>query len=81
MSEMLQTIGVGVLLLAMIIAIPASIVLHVRQQRSATTKGKATAAVGNALQDLDRLMARPSIEYRIEAENYVQKADDDQAGD
>lgn len=76
---MLQAIVIGVVLLAMIVVIPAAMVRHFRQPRDAKTKGH--AAVGNALQDLDRLMARPSIEYRIEAENYVQKTDDDQGGE
>jgi hypothetical protein len=62
MAELIQVIVVGVLLLATIIAIPASIVFHVRQSRAANVKGKAGAAVGSALQDLDRLMAMPSIE-------------------
>jgi hypothetical protein len=81
MPELLQAIVLGSILLAMIIALPASIVVHFRQSRDGKNRGKAGTAVGNALQDLDRLVARPSIEYRIEAENYTQKACDDQGGD
>jgi hypothetical protein len=81
MSELLQVIVIGLLLLAVIIAIPASIVAHHRQSRSPHHKGKAGAAIGSALQELDRLVARPSIEYRIETEHTVQKTDDDQGGE
>jgi hypothetical protein len=55
--------------------------MYHKQSRRSYEKGRASAAVGNALQDLDRLVTRPSVEYRIEAENYVQKADNDQGGE
>ena len=35
-------------------------------------------AVGNALMELDRLVARPSIEYTVEAETPILKREDDQ---
>jgi hypothetical protein len=38
------------------------------------------ASVGNAMQDLDRLVARPSIEYTIEAETSILKRGDNQGG-
>ena len=38
------------------------------------------AAVGNALQELDRLVARPSIEYKIQAEHPVRQVQDDGGG-
>src|SRR5436190_21507915 len=37
--------------------------------------------VGNAMQELDRLMARPSIEYRIEAENRSHLLEDERGGE
>jgi hypothetical protein len=80
MTELMQTVAVGLILLALIVAIPWSIVMSHKQSRRSYEKGRASAAVGNALQDLDRLVTRPSVEYRIEAENYVQNADDDQGG-
>ena len=81
MSELLQAIVIGGILLAIIVAIPASIVAHYRHSRDPKNQGKAGAAIGNALQDLDRLVERPSIEYRMETENYTQQASDDQGGD
>lgn len=38
-------------------------------------------SVGNALQELDRIVARPSIECTIEAETPILKREDDQGGD
>ena len=43
--------------------------------------GGHTAGIGAALQELDRLVARPAIEYKIETEHHVQDVDDDKGGD
>ena len=37
---------------------------------------KTSAAIGNALQELDRLVARPSVEHKVEAEDHVQATDE-----
>jgi hypothetical protein len=37
--------------------------------------------MGSALQELDRIVARPSIEYTIEAETPILKRENDQGGD
>jgi hypothetical protein len=42
---------------------------------------KTTAALGSALQDLDRLIARPSLEHKVELENKVHKHDNDVGGE
>jgi hypothetical protein len=39
--------------------------------------GSFTAGVGAAMQELDRIMARPSAEHIIEAENPVLRREDD----
>jgi hypothetical protein len=39
-------------------------------------RGKASSAAGSVLQDLDRLLARPSVEHKIEVENRIQDRDD-----
>lgn len=44
-------------------------------------KRKSTAAIGSALQELDRLLARPSIEHRIEAEDPDKLVEDEKGGD
>ena len=78
---MLQFVFLVAVLIFMLVAIPASMVSHLRRPRSQRNKHRAGSAVGNALQDLDKLVARPSIEYQIEAEHFVQRADDEKAGD
>jgi hypothetical protein len=43
--------------------------------------GGLTAGVGAAMQELDRVMARPSVEHQIEAENQTLRRDDDAGSD
>ena len=43
--------------------------------------GGLSAGVSGAMQELDRLMTRPSIEHKLEIENQVQQSDDDSGGD
>jgi hypothetical protein len=38
-------------------------------------------AMGNALQELDRLVARPSVEFTVEAERPILRREDDKGGD
>ncbi len=37
--------------------------------------------MGNAMQELDRLLARPSMEYRVEAEDEDRLVQDEKAGE
>ncbi|HEX2474292.1 MAG TPA: hypothetical protein VHK01_06085 [Lacipirellulaceae bacterium] len=43
--------------------------------------GSFTAGVGAAMQELDRVMARPSVEHIIKAENPVLRREDDSGAD
>jgi hypothetical protein len=43
--------------------------------------GSFTAGVGAAMQELDRVMARPSAEHILEAENPVLRREDHSASD
>ena len=43
--------------------------------------GGISAGVGAALQELDRLVTRPSVEYTIETENPVHQREDDTDGE
>lgn len=54
---------------------------HLRGGRRQGRRRASGATVGNALQELDRIVARPSIEYTIAAETPILKRDDDQGGD
>jgi len=70
---------------AIIIGLPAmiiwSIVDHLRGRGSERKGGSASAGIGAAMVELDRLMARPSAEHIVEAKNQVLKREDDQGGD
>ena len=46
-----------------------------------TNPDRSTAAMGGALQELDRLVARPSIEHKVELESQVNAVKDDQGDD
>ena len=60
------------------IAMIWSIVDHLRgrgSQRKGT--GGISSGIGAAMQELDRLMTRPSVEHKIETEHPVLKREDD----
>jgi hypothetical protein len=66
------------------IVLPLSIILsirqHIRGKKLGGEKGtRSGAGIGNALQELDRLVARPAIEYTIEAETPILKREDDRS--
>jgi len=59
-----------------------SIVDHHRNRGSQRRgSGSMTAGIGAAMQELDRLMARPSAEHIVEAQNPVVKREDDKGED
>ncbi len=75
-----------VMAIAVVVALPVCMVASVRQHLLEKKRGDGNRradglAVGNALQELDRLVARPSVEYTIEAERPILKRDDDRGGD
>lgn len=59
------------------LGLPIWMVICIRRLYGGRPRDKATVAVGNALQELDRLVARPSIVYKMEAESEVRPVDDD----
>jgi hypothetical protein len=50
-----------------------------RGNKNATSRGG--AGIGNAFQELDRLVTRPAIEYTVEAETPILKREDDRGGE
>jgi hypothetical protein len=68
-----------------VIGVPAmiifSIVDHLRGRGSERKGGSASAGIGAAMIELDRLMARPSAEHIVEAQNQTLMREDDQGGD
>ena len=54
---------------------------HLRGKGSDRRGGSATAGIGAGMQELDRLIARPSVEFLQEAETPVLKREDDAGGE
>jgi hypothetical protein len=55
-----------------------SMIDHLRGRGSQRTgSGGISAGIGAALQELDRLMTRPSVEHKVETEHRVLKREDD----
>jgi hypothetical protein len=72
----------GALFIGLPIAAVWTIVHHLRtppSQRPPRTG--VTAGFGAALQELDRLVARPSVEHTVETERPVLKREDDDGGE
>jgi hypothetical protein len=72
-----------IFLLAMLFGIPIvivwSIVDHVKHGKNRPRRGGGGGnALGGVLMELDRLTARPSVEYVVEAQNLVLSRDDDE---
>jgi hypothetical protein len=82
-----QIFWVAMAVLVMIV-LPIAMAVAVWQQLRAPKRGEAESkregsrvAVGNALQELDRLVARPAVEYTVEAERPILKREDEKGGD
>jgi hypothetical protein len=63
--------------LVIFIGIPAWLIASPKQ----VPKNKFTSSLGNAFSELDRLLTRPSIEYRVEAEDQDKLSEGDVGGD
>jgi hypothetical protein len=71
-----------VVLIVVPIAMVWSMVAHLRGRGSERPgSGGVSAGIGAAMQELDRIYARPSVEHQIEAENAVLKREDDAGGE
>lgn len=53
---------------------------HLRGKESDRRGGSVTSGVGAAMQEIDRLLTRPSVQHTIEAETPVLKREDDAGG-
>jgi hypothetical protein len=80
----LQEILLAVVAVLILLAIPAALVWasvdHVKNNHKRPRKS-GSGGVGFALQELDRMVARPSVEHTAEAERPVLRREDDQGGD
>jgi hypothetical protein len=75
-----------VMAILVVIVVPICMAMSIRQHLREKKRGDGShrpggVAVGNALQELDRLVSRPSVEYTIEAERALLKQEDDRGGD
>ena len=71
-----------------VVVLPTAMALaawqHLRAPKHGATDRKrerSRVAIGNALQELDRLVARPAIEFTVEAERPILKREDEKDGD
>ncbi len=76
----------SVLAVAFVVVVPVvliwSIVERLRGKGSERRGGGGiSSGVGAAMQELDRLVARPSIEHQVEAEHQTRRRDDDAGGE
>jgi hypothetical protein len=75
-------LGIGTLVLVPIMMV-WSIIDYSRGRGSERRGGSGTisAGIGAAMQEIDRIMSRPSIEHQIEVEHRTLKREDDTGGD
>ena len=71
---------VVILVIGLFAVLPIWAIVHFRLS-GARGRDKGTAAVGNALFELDRLISRPSIEYVVKAEDEDKLHEDAKGGD
>jgi hypothetical protein len=87
----LSTLFWSILAVAVVVFLPImliwSMVDHFRgndkdgKKRERRGGGGVSAGIGASLQELDRIVARPSVEFRVEAEQPILKREDDAGGD
>jgi hypothetical protein len=72
----------GALFIGLPVAMVWSIVQHIRTPPSRRPpRSGVTAGLGAAMQELDRLVARPSVEHTVESERPILKREDDDGGE
>ncbi|MCI0334705.1 MAG: hypothetical protein L0228_15925 [Planctomycetes bacterium] len=80
------TIFWSILAFAVVVVVPIMLlwcmVDHLRGKGSERRGGSGiSSGVGAAMQELDRLVARPSIEHQVEAEHQTRRHEDDAGGE
>jgi hypothetical protein len=81
-----QLIFWTILAIVMLVGVPIALVWSIFDSRRSHGSerrggGTFTAGIGAALQELDRLTARPSVEHKVETEKPILKREDDSGGD
>ena len=80
-KEILLLLVVIAVLLTVPVGVIWGIVDYVKNGRRRERRGGGGAGIGSAMMELDRLVARPSVEYVVEAQTQVTRREDDQGGD
>jgi hypothetical protein len=80
-QQILALIIAAVVIIVLPAATVYAIVHHLRTKPGDRPGSGSVAGLGPALQELDRLVARPSAEHTVEAERPIVKRDDDRGGD
>jgi hypothetical protein len=76
------TIMAVIILVGVPVVLAWSLVDHLRGKgRDRRGSGGISAGVGAAMQELDRLMTRPSVEHQVESERAIVKREDDSGGE
>jgi hypothetical protein len=82
LKEILLLIAAIAITLAIPIALVWSMVDHIRNGKKRDRRGGGGGnALAGAMQELDRLVTRPSVEHVIEAQNPTLRREDDEGGD
>jgi hypothetical protein len=82
LTQILLLVFAAAFIIGVPVAMVCSIVEHLRTPASRRRSGGSqTACIGAAMQELDRLLARPSVEHTVEAQTPVLKREDDESGD
>jgi hypothetical protein len=81
-----QVIFWTIMAVVMLVGVPVvlvwTLVDHLRGKgRDRKGSGGISAGIGAAMQELDRLMTRPSVEHKVETEQPILKREDDSGGD
>ncbi len=76
-----KTILLLIAIAVIFIGVPAGIVWSLVDHAKNAHRRERSGGGGNALIELDRLVARPSVEHVVEAETFTQRREDDEGGE
>ncbi len=78
LKQIFILIAAAVLIFGVPVAMIWTVVDQLRHPKRERRGGSAGYVLGPALQELDRLVARPSVEHTVEAQTRTERREDDQ---